>query len=80
MIFWLQKFLNLMVTYEFEPANHPGNVTHGGVGIFYKVSLPVTPRRDLSFDESLVLEPNFGRKKNFFYCPVPKPCIYFTKF
>ena len=20
--------------YEFEPANHPGNVTHGGVGVF----------------------------------------------
>ena len=31
--------------YEFEPANHPGNITHGGVGIFYKDSLPVTPRR-----------------------------------
>ena len=52
--------------YEFESANHPGNVSHGGVGIFYKDSLPVTPRRDLSFDESLVLELNFGRKKIFF--------------
>ena len=28
--------------YEFESANHPGNVAHGGVGIFYKDSLPVS--------------------------------------
>ena len=52
--------------YTFEPANHPNNVTHGGVGIFYKNSLPVIPRRDLSFDESLVIELKFGRKKIFF--------------
>ena len=52
--------------YTFEPANHPNNVTHGGVGIFYKNSLPVIPRRDLSFDESLVFELKFGRKKIFF--------------
>ena len=32
--------------YTFEPANHPGNVTHGGVGLFYKTSLPITVRRD----------------------------------
>ena len=32
--------------YTFEPANHPDNVTHGGVGIFYKNSLPVIVRRD----------------------------------
>ena len=52
--------------YTFVPANHPGNVTHGGVGIFYKNSLPVILRRDLSFDESLVIELKFGRKKIFF--------------
>ena len=52
--------------YEFEPANHPANIAHGGVGIFYKNTLPVTPRRDLSFDESLVLELKLGRKKIFF--------------
>ena len=52
--------------YTFLSANHPGNTTHGGVGIFYKSSLPVTPRRDLSFSESIVLELNFGRKKIFF--------------
>ena len=52
--------------YDFEPANHPANVAHGGVGIFFKNFLPVTPRRDLSFDESLVLEIKFGRRKIFF--------------
>ena len=36
------------------------------MGIFYKNSLPVTPRRDLSFDESIVLEIKFGRKKIFY--------------
>ena len=52
--------------YTFEPANHPDNVTHGGVGLFYKNSLPIVVRRDLSFSESLVVELKFGRKKIFF--------------
>ena len=37
---------------------------HGRVGLFYKNTLPV--RRDLSFDESIVVELKFGRKKVFF--------------
>ena len=52
--------------YTFEPANHPDNVTHGGVGLFYKDSLPIVVRRDLSFSESVVVELKFGRKKVFF--------------
>ena len=52
--------------YSFEPANHPDNVTHGGVGLFYKNSLPIVVRRDLSFSESIVIELKFGRKKIFF--------------
>ena len=52
--------------YTFEPANHPDNVTHGGVGLFYKNSLPIVVRRDLSFSESVVIELKFGRKKVFF--------------
>ena len=52
--------------YEFVHAIHPGNVCRGGVGIFYKDSLPVTHRRYLSFGESLVFEIKFGRKKIFF--------------
>ena len=52
--------------YKFEPANHPDDLTRGGVGIYYKTSLPLIVRRDLSFDESLVVELKFKRKKIFF--------------
>ena len=38
----------------------------GGVGLFYKNSLPVIVRDDLSFDESIVVELKLGRKKIFF--------------
>ena len=61
--------------YEFLPANHHGNVTHGGVGIFYKSYLPINPRRDLSFEECLVLELKFGRKKIFFTVLYRSPSI-----
>ena len=47
-------------------ASHPDNVTHGGVGLFYKGSLPTVPRNDLSVDESTVIELKFERKKIFF--------------
>ena len=55
----------LLNDYTFVPANHPLNIKHGGVGIFYKNSLPVNVRRDLSLDESIVVELKFGRKKIF---------------
>ena len=55
----------LLNDYTFEPANNPLNEKHGGVGLFYKNSLPVNVRRDLSFDESIVVELKFGRKKIF---------------
>ena len=56
----------LLDNYTFLPANHPDNVTHGGVGLFYKNTLPLKQRKDLSFDESIVVELKFGRKKIFF--------------
>ena len=56
----------LLNDYNFISANHPGNVSHGGVGLFYKASLPVVHRSDLSFDECIVIELKFGRKKIFF--------------
>ena len=56
----------LLNDYTFVSANNPANTRHGGVGLFYKNSLPVIVRNDLSFDESIVLELNFGRKKLFF--------------
>ena len=58
--------LTLLNDYTFVSANNPTNIRHGGVGLFYKNSLPVVARNDLSFNESIVLELNFGRKKLFF--------------
>ena len=61
----------LLNDYSFETANHPLNRKHGGVGLFYKNSLPINIRRDLSFEESIVVELKFGRKKIFLtvlYC------------
>ena len=57
---------NLIDDYTFVPANNPANVRHGGVGLFYKNSLPVIVRNDLSFDESIVTEIKFGRKSPAF--------------
>ena len=62
----------LLDEYIFVPANNPGNTRRGGVGLFYKNSLPVVIRNDLSFDESIVVELKFGRKNIFFYCFVSK--------
>ena len=55
----------LLKDYTFVSAINPSNTGHGGVRIFYKNSLPVIVRNDLSFDQSIVLELNFGRKKFF---------------
>ena len=41
-------------------------VKKGGVGIFYKDTLPIVIRSDMSFDECIVAELRFGRKKEFF--------------
>ena len=34
----------LLNDYTFVPANHPANTRHGGVGLFFKNSLPVMVR------------------------------------
>ena len=52
--------------YHYHPFNHPDGRKSGGVGIFYKESLPLRVREDLSFAECLVSELTFGRKKIFF--------------
>ena len=54
-----------MNDYTFVHANSPTNTKRGGVGLFYRDSLPIVVRDDLSFDESIVLELKFGRKKYF---------------
>ena len=57
---------SLLNDYTFVPVNNPVNTRNGGVGLFYKNSLLVIVRNDLSFDESIVVEVKFGRKKIFF--------------
>ena len=52
----------LLNEYKFVPANKSTNVRNGGVGLFYKNSLPVIVRKNLSFDETIVVELKFGRK------------------
>ena len=65
----------LLKDYTFISANHPDNVSHGGVGLFYKNSLPIKNRSDLSFAESLVVELKFGRKKIFFTVIYRSPSV-----
>ena len=57
----------LLNDYTFIAANHPDNVTHGGVGLFCKNSLPLKLRNDLAFRESIVVELKFGRKIIIFH-------------
>ena len=56
----------LLENYTFISKNKADNSRHGGVGLLYKNSLPLFVRRDLGFDEALVVELKFGRKKIFF--------------
>ena len=57
---------NILKGYHFFSSNHPSGEKKGGVGIFYKESLPLKIRHDLSFEECIVSELIFGRKKIFF--------------
>ena len=49
-------------------SKNPTNTRHVGVALFYKTSLPIKIRNDLSFDESIVIELNFRRKKFYLQC------------
>ena len=53
----------LLNDYTYIPANHPDDVSHGGVGLLYKNTLPLQNRPNLAFEESIVVELKFGRKK-----------------
>ena len=57
---------NALPGYKFHSCNHPSGDRNGGVGIFYKETLPLRIRDDLSFDEVIVSELIFGHKKIFF--------------
>ena len=61
----------LLKDYTFVPANHPFNIKRDRVGLFYKNSLPVNIRHDMSFEESIVVELKFGRKKLFLMVSKP---------
>ena len=61
--------------YNFIAKNNAANTRHGGVGLFYKNSLPLKVRDDLSFNECIVVELNFGRKKIFFSVLYRSPSI-----
>ena len=56
----------LLNDYTFVHSKNPTNTRHGGVALFYKKCIPIKIRNDLSFDESIVIELNFGRKRFFF--------------
>ena len=65
----------LLENYTFVSKNNVANTRHGGVGIFYKNSLPLTVRNDLGFEEALVVELNFGMKKIFFTVLYRSPSV-----
>ena len=57
---------NALPGYKFHSCNHPDGGRNGGVGIFYKETLPLKIRHDLSFDECIVSEIILDRKRFFF--------------
>ena len=64
----------LLDDYTFISKNNTNDTRHGGVGIFYKNSLPLLIRNDLGFNETLVLELKFGKKRIFFTVIYRSPC------
>ena len=66
---------NILKGYHFFPSNHPSGDKKGGVGIFFKESLPLKIRHDLSFEECIVTELIFGRKTIFFTVLYRNPII-----
>ena len=58
----------LLNDYTFVSPQNPTNTRRGGVGLFSKNSLPIKIRTDLSFEESIVVELNSGRKKTSLRC------------
>ena len=59
---------SLLDNYTFVSLNSPNNTRHSGVGLFYKNCLPLVVRGDLGFDETIVMELKFGRKKFSLHC------------
>ena len=64
--------VNRLPGHHFVSLNNPDGGKNGGVGLFYKDSLPLKIRYDLLFDECLVSEMFYGRNKIFFLCSLQK--------
>ena len=58
--------LFLLNNYTFVSSNSPDNSSHVGVGLLYKISLPLKVREDIAFNGTIVVELKFGGKKIFF--------------
>ena len=59
--------------YSFERSDHPDGDARGGIGIYYKSSLPCIFKPELTtLNETLVFQVKVGRKKCFFYLLVSK--------
>ena len=65
---------SLLNDYTFVPANNPANTRHGGVGLFYKNSLPVIIGNDLSFNESSS-RVKIRSEKYILCCSISKSCV-----
>ena len=73
------KLPNILLNdYTFVLSKNPTNSRHGGVGLFLKNSLPIKIRDDLSFEELIVVELKFGRKKFFFTVLYRSPAFNHT--
>ena len=57
---------NILPGYKFYSCNHPDGNRSGGVGIFYRESLPLRIREDLSFEECIVSQLSLGSKNIYF--------------
>ena len=70
----IKLYNELISHYKFVPCDSPSGKKQGGVGLFYKESLSVKVRDDLSFDECIVIELICGGKYVFFTVLHRNPC------
>ena len=56
----------MLDNYNFIAANNPNNVKHRGVGLFFKDTLAIKIKDNISFDETIVVELMIDHKKIFF--------------
>ena len=60
--------------YTLKRCDHPGNVSRGGVCVYYRSDLPISMKPELTLlDECIVMELQAGRKKCFVTCIYRSP-------